>query len=258
MVATHPFNPPPTPSPWLVFPKPNPQARLRLFCFPYAGAGPVVFHTWPASLSSQVEIIAVHYPGREARLRETPYGSIQPLLKALTNEILPYLDCPFAFYGHSLGGLIAYELSRALRLQAAPQPVHLFISSRRAAHLPDPLPPIHKLSDAAFAQAVQQRYNNIPAVIRQDPELMALFVPILKADFSILETYQYTPDLPFDFPISVYGGLQDLGVAEEELAAWQNYTTQRFALQMYPGDHFFIQSQRGALLGSISKELKVY
>lgn len=254
----HSGNSYPPASTWLVFPKPNPAACLRLFCFPYAGAGPVVYRTWADGLPKNVEVISLLYPGRESRLREAPFVSIQSLLSALPVEIAPYLDRPFVFYGHSLGGLIAYGLARVLRSQSAPLPAHLFISSRRAAHLPDPHPPIHGLSDAAFADAIQQRYNGIPAVIRQDPELEALFLPVLKADFSILDTYQYTPEPAFDFPISAYGGLQDPGVTQEELSAWQHHTTQGFSLQMFPGDHFFIQSQRASLLQAISKDLAAY
>lgn len=248
----------PSASNWVVFPKPNPKARFRLFCFPYAGAGPVVYRSWVDSLPHHWELISLLYPGRESRLRETPFVSFRPLLGAMLVEIAPYLDRPFAFYGHSLGGLIAFGLARALRSQSAMAPIHLFISSRRAAHLPDPHPPIHGLSDAAFAEEVQQRYNNIPTVIRQDPELLALFLPILKADFSILETYQYTPGPAFDFPISAYGGLQDPTVSQEELAAWQQHTSQGFSLQMFPGDHFFIQSQREPLLQAILKELLIH
>lgn len=243
---------------WVISPKPNPKARLRFFCFPYAGVGPVVYHTWVDRLPHDWELISLLYPGRERRIREAPYMSLQPLLDALLVDITPYLDRPFAFYGHSLGGLIAFGLARALRSQSARLPIHLFISSRRAAHLPDPHPSIHGLRDVAFAEAVQQRYNGIPVEIRRDPELMALFLPILKADFSILETYQYTPEPPFDIPISVYGGMQDPEATQEELAAWKMHTSDGFSLQMFSGDHFFIQSQRASLLQTISKELEVY
>lgn len=247
-----------TTSSWLVIPRPNPQAKLRLFCFPYAGAGPVVYRAWVDDLPSQVELVSLLYPGRESRLREPAYVSIQPLLSALMAEILPYLDQPFAFYGHSLGALIAFELARGLRRQQAPQPQHMFLSSRRSLHLPERFPAIHVLSDDSFARAIQERYNGIPAVIQQDPELMALFLPILKADFSILETYQYEPEPAFNFPLSIYGGTQDQHALEEELAAWKFHTTRSCTVQMFPGDHFFIQSQRAALLAAISQVLTFY
>lgn len=258
MVASPFEKPQVTTSSWLVIPKPNPAARLRLFCFPYAGAGSVVYRTWVEGLPPQIEMLSVLYPGRESRLREPAYGYIQPLVSTLSTEIIPYFDRPFAFYGHSLGALIAFELVRTLRRLQAPVPLHLFLSSRRAVHLPDPLPRIHQLSDDSFAIAVQQRYNGIPEVIQQDPELMAIFLPILKADFSMLETYEYQQDAPFEGPISVYGGMQDPGATQEELAAWELHTTRSCSVQMFPGDHFFLQSQRAALLAAISKDLMPY
>jgi medium-chain acyl-[acyl-carrier-protein] hydrolase len=242
-------------SAWITPFRPNPAARLRLFCFPYAGAGSIVYRTWPDGLPQQIEVISLLYPGRENRLREAPFASIQPLVETLTTELLPYLDRPFAFFGHSLGGLIAYSLTLHLRAKGGPQPAHLLLSSRRAPQVPDPRPPIHALGDAAFAEAIQQRYGGIPAVIRQDPELMALFLPVLRADFSILETFQYTPQSPFDIPLSVFGGLQDTSVSQDELAAWRQHTNRDFTLQMFPGDHFYLQSQRAALLQAITEAL---
>jgi len=242
-------------STWLVYPRPNPAARLRIFCFPYAGAGPVAFRNWPDALPPDVEVVSLLYPGRESRLREPRFVSLAPLLNALLAEVEPVLDRPFAFYGHSLGGLIAYGLACLIQARRNLHPVHLFISSRRAPHLSDPHLPLHNLGDAAFADAIQERYGGIPTVIRQDPELMALFLPILKADFLILETYQYSSEPPLECPITVYGGLQDPSVSQSELAAWQIHTTQTCAVRMFPGDHFFIQTERVALLQAVSESL---
>jgi len=244
-----------TPSALLVFPQPRHQTNLRLFCFPYAGAGAVVYRTWPAGLPKDVEVISLLYPGRENRLSEVPFVSIQPLVQAILAEIVTYLDRPFAFYGHSLGGLVAFDLARTLRARDLPQPNHLFISSRSAPHLINPYPPIHALADNAFIEAVQQRYGGIPTIIREDPELLALFLPILKADFSILETYQFMVEPAFDFPISAFGGLQDTSITQDDLAAWRLHTNRSFTLQMFPGDHFYLQNQRESLLQAISREL---
>jgi len=191
-------------------------------------------------------------------LREAPFVSIQPLLNALANEIVPFLDQPYAFFGHSLGGLVAFELARLLRKQQLPLPRRLFISSRRAAHLPEPYPPIHMLDDTKFAQAVQKRYKALPAIIQQDPELRELFLPILKADFSIFETYQYRPEPAFDFPITAFLGQDDPGLSLEEITAWQVHTNQLVSIKTFPGDHFYLQEQRLPLLWAISNDLAVY
>jgi medium-chain acyl-[acyl-carrier-protein] hydrolase len=240
-------------SEWLVFPKPNPNASLRMFCFPYAGAGSIVYRTWPDGLPSQIEVVSILYPGRESRLRVPPFNSMKPLIDALAAEMLPLLDRPFAFYGHSLGGLIAFELARELRRCQNPLPSHLFISSRRAPHLPDPLPHIAELRNDEFALAIQQRYNGIPKAIQQDPELLDIFLPILKADFSVLETYEYIQEPAFKFGISTYIGIQDTIVTLEDITAWQAHTYLPISIQSFPGDHFFIQSQRLPVLQSLSQ-----
>lgn len=245
-------------SPWFMIPKPRPLAQLKLFCFPYAGAGPVVYRNWPLSLPAQVELVALRYPGRESRLREKSFTSLRPMLDNIFTEITPYLDRPFAFFGHSLGGLIAFELTRMLRSKQAPIPKHLFISSRRAAHLPDRYPPLHTLNDDDFTQMVQQRYSGIPDIIMNDPDLLELFLPILKADFSVLETYQYTPDQPLDMPVSTFVGQHDPGTSLQDIMAWQDQTLRQISVQTFPGGHFYLQNQQDNLLQAISKDLIHY
>lgn len=242
-------------SPWLVFPKPNPGAETRLFCFPYAGAGPVVYRAWPESLPTTVEVITIHYPGRESRFREPLFEALQPLVDALAGDIVPFLDRPYAFFGHSMGALVAFELARKLRALGARLPEHLFVSARRAPHIPERLPPIHGLDDPAFTAAVQQRYNGIPPVILEDPELLALFLPMLKADFSVIENYCYTPGAPLDFPVTTFAGLQDPGINQQELQGWQEHTTRPLNRYTFPGDHFYLQNQRSALLQALAISL---
>jgi medium-chain acyl-[acyl-carrier-protein] hydrolase len=243
-------------SDWMVFPKPNLPAAMRLFCFPYAGAGSMVYRTWPEGLPPQVEVVSILYPGRESRLRVPRIHSMKPLISALAAEIIPFLDRPFAFFGHSLGGLIAFELARELRRRHHPLPSHFFISSRRAPQLHDPLPPIASLENDAFALAVQRRYNGIPKIIQQDPELMEIFLPILKADFSVLETYEYIQEPAFDIGFSTYIGIHDTIVTLEDISAWQVHTNLPVSSQTFTGDHFYLQSQRLPLLQSLSLTLE--
>ena len=248
---------------WIVRPRPKPDARLRLFCFPYAGAGPAVYRSWADELPAEVEVCSILLPGREARLREKPYVSMQPLVEGLLQGLGGLLEGGYAFYGHSLGALIAFELARALRRQGRPLPVHLFLSSRRAPHLPDERAPLHNLPDALFVAAVQRRYQGIPPVILQDAELLALFLPTLKADFAVLETYRYETDSSvFEMPFSLYGGATDPTTPPEALEAWRGYTSGKFSVETYPGDHFFLQnnersSSRALLLQAIARELRL-
>lgn len=234
----------------------NPQAKLRLFCLPYAGAGTAIYRPWSALLPSGIELCLVNLPGREKRLRETPYSQLSSIVEILA-EVLPnYLDKPFAFFGHSMGALICFELSRQLRQRYARRPVHLFLSAHRAPQIPDTNPPLRYLSDNAFLQSLQQRYGSLPAVLLQDPELRLLFLPTLRADLTIIETYSYQEEPPLNCPISAFGGRQDKAATEESLSAWRTQTTGEFKLTMFPGDHFFIQSEQTSLLQTVTDGLK--
>jgi medium-chain acyl-[acyl-carrier-protein] hydrolase len=240
---------------WFLTFNPSQQARLRLFCFPYAGGGASIYRQWPGLLPAQVEICPVTLPGREMRLREKAYTRLPPLVEALAEALLPALDKPFAFFGHSMGGLIAFETARALRRRGLPQPLHLFIAARPAPQLVRADPPLSHLPDAAFASELQRRYAGIPAAVLQDPELMALYLPILRADLELLETYHYQAEAPLDCPISTYGGMQDSMVTPDRIAPWQKQTAGSFSRALFPGGHFFLQSQQTPLLEGLGRTL---
>jgi medium-chain acyl-[acyl-carrier-protein] hydrolase len=240
---------------WVSVPKPQPSASVRLICLPYAGAGAAVYRTWADSLPPYVEVNMVRLPGREARLKEAPYTRLTVLAPELADVLRPKLDRPFVLFGHSMGALIAFELSRVLRRQGAPLPAHVCVSGRAAPQLPSRDSPIHTLPDAEFLSALQNRYNAIPAAIADADAMMQLFLPILRADLSVIETFLYTPEAPLPCPISAYGGLSDERALAEELASWRYQTAGRFSLEMFPGDHFFLQSARAELLESLARKL---
>jgi len=242
-------------NPWLVSYKPNPQARLRLFCFSYAGGGASVFRTWANQLPANLEIYAVQLPGREGRINESLFTEIYPLVRTLAPILLPYLDLPFAFFGHSVGALIAFETIRQLRNLKYPKPKHLFVSSRRAPQIPNPERPIYNLSNEEFIQKIR-RYNGTEEAVLQNAELMDLFLPILRADLTINETYNYQVELPLDCSISAFGGLQDPLVNRQQLDAWCEHTSKNFSLLMLPGDHFFLKAQQQMLLTAISQDIR--
>lgn len=243
---------------WLTCANLKPNAVLRLFVFPYAGAGTAVFRGWESALPATVEMHVFRLPGRETRLRETPFTAMPPLIQAVTDALTPALDKPFVFYGHSMGGLVAFEVARELRRRGQPLPLHLIVSARRAPHLPDPDAPLHTLSDAAFVREMQRRYDGIPAAVLNSPELLALFVPILKADFAVIETYAYQPAPPLDLPISAFGGTHDHTLRVGDLEGWAEQTAGAFALQKFVGGHFFIQNQQTAFLGAVNKIITRY
>ncbi len=242
---------------WLVEPQPQANAALRLFCFPYAGGGAAAFVPWRRLLPPSVALHVVQLPGRESRLREPAYRRMGPLVDALTPALAPLIDRPYAFFGHSMGALIAFETARVLRRSGAQLPAALLISGRRAPHLPERTSPMHPLDDAAFVQAMTVRYNGIPRLILDEPELMEIFLPILRADVELFETYAPADEPALDCPIVAYGGAADPQAAPDELRAWQQETTAAFRLRLFPGDHFYLQPQREALVAEVLQTLAV-
>lgn len=241
---------------WIKRPIQDPQTCFRLFCFPYAGGGASFFRTWREILWPEIEVCAIQLPGRENRFREPPFAKLSSLVDALAEVLYPDLDFPFAFFGHSLGSLISFELTRLLRRQKAPGPMQLFVSGRRAPQVHDPDPPIYQLPDAEFIEELH-RFNGTPKAVLDNPELMEVFLPLLRSDIGLDETYVYDHEAPLDCPISAFGGLEDEEVNREELSEWDVQTRSRFNIQMFPGDHFFLNGkERNGLLEIISKDIR--
>lgn len=233
---------------------PHPRRRLRLFCFPYAGGGSSAYFPWINEIAPEIEICPVQLPGREERIRETPFSNMEKLIETIALELEPYMDQPFAFYGHSLGGLMSFELARYLRRRQATLPVQLFVSGCSAPQVPPVDEPIGQLPDAEFLQALR-RFNGTSETVLQNADLMQLLLPLLRADFRVYETYTYTSEEPLPFPIAAYGGLSDFRAPRQGIEAWKMQTRQKFFLRMYAGDHFFIQAKRKVLLQGIVQDL---
>ena len=242
------------PNPCFLRPKPIANPRLRLFCFPYAGGSASIYHQWPACTPADIEVIAVQYPGRATRLREPLRTNLNLLLDDIEDAIIPLLDKPFAFFGHSMGATVVYELTRRLHASQKPLPIHLFFSGRSAPHLPAVKPPVHGLPDKEFLDSMRN-LNGTPAELLEHAELMEMMLPIIRADFQLLETWQHHPSPPFNVPVSVFGGLADDGVPLENLDAWAACTTGKMKRHMFPGDHFFLHQQYPAMLNIINRAL---
>jgi medium-chain acyl-[acyl-carrier-protein] hydrolase len=240
---------------WIACRRPNAQARLRLFCFPYAGSGASIFRTWSDGLPADVEVCPVQFPGRGTRLAETPFTQLSPLVQTLAQAMVPLLDKPFAFFGHSLGALVGFELARQLRRQSGVQPVRLFVSADRAPQIPRRDRPIHALPEGEFLEELR-RLNGIPGKVLEEAELMQIMLPVLRADFAVYETYAYATEPPLNCPISTLGGLQDHRVSRGDLEAWRDQTSDSFSLRMFPGDHFFWNTTQPLLLQVLSQELR--
>jgi medium-chain acyl-[acyl-carrier-protein] hydrolase len=226
-----------------------------LFCFPYAGGAASVFRNWSDGLPADVELCPVQLPGRGTRLTEPPYSRLSLLVEALAEAILPLLDKPFAFFGHSLGSLVSFELARELRAKHQARPVRLFVSAGPAPQIPHRGLPIHNLPEREFA-AELRRLNGTPDELLDHRELMDIVIPSLRADFALYESYRYSAGPPLDCPISTFGGLSDQKVSHRDLEAWRDQTTVSFSIRMFPGDHFFLKTTQPLLLRALSQELR--
>jgi medium-chain acyl-[acyl-carrier-protein] hydrolase len=239
---------------WLTCFQPDAHPQIRLFCFPYAGAGASIFSAWTKLLPQSIELCVVKLPGRESRFKEPLFYQLSSLIKDLVSALCPYLDLPFVFFGHSVGALICFELTRQLRQQNLPLPLHLLVSGRRAPQLPERFAPIYNLPEPEFIEELRH-FNGTPESLLENQDFMKFFFPILRADLAIDETYIYTAEEPFDCSITTFGGFKDYRVNLEELSAWEKQTSHSFRLQMFSGDHFFLNQEKDALLKAISETL---
>jgi medium-chain acyl-[acyl-carrier-protein] hydrolase len=230
---------------------PRPEARFHLYCFPHAGGGATLFYPWSRSVPSWLQVLPIHLPGRESRHAEPTFTDLDQLVADLEVNLSPILRPPFAFFGHSLGALIAFELARRLSVP----PDRLFVSSSRAPQLPRRGSPLSQLPDAEFLTAMQERYQALPAVVLADREVLTHFLAILRADFTLFDAYQYRPGQPLPSPITVYGGEEDREVSAESLAGWSEQTTSAFRLRMFNGDHFYLKTRQAELLEAIIEAL---
>jgi medium-chain acyl-[acyl-carrier-protein] hydrolase len=245
----------PVTSRWFHIPRLIADPRLRLLCFPYAGGAAHVFHTWPAGLPRDVEVCAVQLPGRAFRFGEPCIARMEPLIEAIDAAAIPLMDRPFALFGHSMGALLAFELARRLRRRGGPRPAQLVVSGYRAPQLPAPLPPLHTLPAGVFVPELRRRHG-APDNALDDPEILELVLPALRADFEIIETYAYAPEEPLDIPLTALGGHDDAGVPVAHLAAWAEQTRSAFEVSVFPGGHFFLHSAQPELMSRLAYVLR--
>lgn len=242
-------------SPWILRPPGGRDAALRLFCFPYAGGGGSAYMSWARETPCSIEVCAVQLPGREGRLKERPHTRISELIDATFESLEPYLDVPFALFGHSMGALLAFEFARRIRRAGGPAPARLIASGHRGPELPRRYAAIAHLAEPEFIAEIGQRYGGVPDEVLRQPELMALLVPCLRADMTLIEHYRYSEAEPLDCPISAYGGREDPEATESQLSAWRSETRASFTVRQFSGGHFYIRDARKELLAAVCRDL---
>ena len=227
-------------SSWFLVPKPNPQAKFRLFCFPYAGGTAEIYYSWVEELPEDIELVAIQYPGHIQGAKDTLYKRLSLLINDLSEELSSSLEQKYAFFGHSMGALVAYELARCIVAAGLRKPDHLFLSARNPPHLPIVHPLMHKMTNSEFIQ-IMHAFNVIPAEVVNNQGLLQIILPILKADFEMIETYQYNPhNTVLDVPICTFAGVNDNLAPPRNVAEWHKYTVKDFREITFPEKHYFL------------------
>ncbi|SFD53148.1 thioesterase II family protein [Streptomyces aidingensis] len=235
---------------WIVGPPRRDPPSLRLFCLPYVAGAASVYAPWRGALGEHTEVCAIELPGRQTRWRTPAYTRLGPLVDALASALRNELDVPWALFGHSMGALIAFELARELRRRGAGEPRVLFVSAGPAPRLRGGSPRVHDLPAARIAARIAA-LGGLPEELRAEPELLRLFLPVIRADFAVCETYRYRPERPLDCPVVAFAGRDDAEVPPERMAPWAEETAGRFTRHVLPGGHFFLRTAQAELLRAV-------
>ncbi len=242
------------PSKWIVPVAPRPTSTVRLFCFPYAGAGASAYRSWSKLLPAHIEAFALQAPGRETRFVEPLIESFEDLVTQATAAIVPLAgEKPFAMFGHSLGAAVAYETARRLEREGL-RPQKLIVSGRNCPGVASRRPHISHLSDAEFVQHMKS-YKGTPDAVLENKDLIELLLPMIRADFALAEEYQPLKGALLDCPIIAIGSRQDEWLDAQTLAQWGDLTNSTYQSHWFEGDHFYLNKYTADLVSYISQQL---
>ena len=262
-------------SEWIVVTRPNPAANVRLFCFPFAGGGSAVYRLWNERIGPSVEVIAVEPPGRLARVDEAPVKDVHDFAAQAAEAMTPLLDKPFALFGHCLGGLTMYETTRQLERAAEKLPIHMFVSGSRPPDLIDqdgpferllqdrllrnklydPFLPIHEQPEEVFVDVIRLFRIDSTEQMLKSPELRALVLPVVRAEFEMAFKYRYRQEAGWKFPITCFKGEDDLYVTRADILSWSRFTTSSFQVHIRQGEHFLLVDDRDFLVRTINRDI---
>lgn len=226
--------------------------RQRLFCFPHGGGSAAEFVRWARHLPD-VELSAVQLPGRGTRLAEPVLTRMDELVDAVV-AVMP-TGAPYSVFGHSLGGLVAYEVTRALRRAGRRLPDHLIVSGYPAPSLPRGAAHVHTLPDDELLAEIGRRHDGLPAEVLADPELTTLVARYLRADYEVLETYEWRAEDPLPVPVTVFGGRDD-EIGDDALRAWRRHVEDEITVRVFPGGHFYFRQHQAPVLAALAAAVR--
>jgi medium-chain acyl-[acyl-carrier-protein] hydrolase len=236
---------------WIIRRRASPYTEFQLFCFPYAGGSATAYRRWPELAPRTIQVCGVEFPGRGARVEEPPVPDLLALVGNLADLLQPLLDVPYAFFGHSMGGLVAFELARALRERSAPPPRHLFISATAAPGTPSRRRSLKAASDAEVLEELRDLGGTSQELLN-DADLMSMALPALRADYTALGSYRHRAAAPLDMPFTVFGGRRDPIAPPADLDGWRRHTTAGCRIELFPGDHFYLHNAGREILRTIA------
>ncbi|MFF4582174.1 thioesterase II family protein [Streptomyces sp. NPDC001389] len=217
----------------------------RLVCFPHAGGSATAYKPLAQALPADLDVVSVQYPGRQDRFRETPFTDLERLVEAVSGELARALAAdpgrPYALFGHSMGALVAYETARRLERAGLPAPRRLFVSGRGA---PDnPSGTHYRYYGDADVLAEVRGLSGTDQTLLDNPEVLEMVLPALRADYRAVGTYTWSGGGPLAVPVTALTGDRDPVVTVGEARAWREHTTGGFALEVFPGGHFYLDDQ---------------
>ena len=234
------------------------EPGVRLFCLPHAGSGAAGFYRWKRAGLSGIAVCPVMLPGREARLAEPAMLSVGEIVSALMAELRSEMARPYAIFGHSMSALIAFEWARAMEREGLRGPEVLFVSGREAPQRELGHRDLHRREDDAMLRALEAKYGGDAGVVLEDAEMREVFLPIVRADLTVVETYRFVAGEKLKCEVRAFAGVGDKSVSDEGLAAWGEVTSGGFRAQRFAGDHFYhLGATQGELLETMAAEIKV-
>lgn len=229
------------------------DAAMRLFCFPYAGGTASLFRTWHMALPEEIEPVAIQLPGRDDRFDEPPYEHMTPLVADLADVLAPLLDSPYACYGFSMGARVALALAHELRDRGLPAPRRLFVASSAAPALRRPVRGWDESEEGLVAYL--RDLGGTPPELFDNPDLLELFLPSLRADLTVVGTCPVAATTPLDVPIRAFAGDTDVEAPPARMRDWAVETSAEFALTTLAGSHFFPEAETARMMEIIGADL---